>query len=254
VKRGADAAKDQSYVLSMLDQVALARTLLPIGELTKAEVRAHAERLGLRTAAKRDSQDVCFITSTGGRAEFLARHVPLAPGRMIDEEGRELGTVPAVQLVTIGQRKGLGLEGGAAPRYVIDVDVNRRTVVVGGEHSLYVSRVRCVNATWSSVPVEGEVLAQTSAHGAALPARLEVLDPGRRSSPSSRRSSPSGSALLDGDPSVSGSDAAGWPRRGSLVGDGIVDVHWDEPHRRVAPGQTIAFYHGDEVVGAAIAT
>ncbi|MCX7620807.1 MAG: tRNA 2-thiouridine(34) synthase MnmA [Acidimicrobiales bacterium] len=234
VRRAVDVAKDQSYVLSMLDQVALARTILPIGDHTKDEVRAHAERLGLRTAAKRDSQDVCFITSAGGRSEFLGRRIPLTPGRMIDEEGRELGTVPAVQLVTIGQRKGLGLEGGPAPRYVVDVDVERRAVVIGDERSLYVSSVRCVGATWSAEPVTGEVLAQPSAHGAALPAILELVDPGTQRL---------GAGGVDG-----------WPAQGSLVGDGIVDVHWVEPHRRVAPGQTVAFYQGDEVVGAAIAT
>ena len=81
LERGADRAKDQSYVLHMLGQRQLARTLLPIGELTKAEVRAEAARLGLRTATKPDSQDVCFITSTGGRETFLGNRIPLPPGR-----------------------------------------------------------------------------------------------------------------------------------------------------------------------------
>ena len=79
--------KDQSYVLYMLGQAQLARTLLPVGELTKAEVRAMPRALGLRTATKPDSQDVCFITSTGGRTGFLGDRIALTPGR----RGRRTG-------------------------------------------------------------------------------------------------------------------------------------------------------------------
>ncbi len=82
--RGADPAKDQSYVLAMLGQDQLARTLFPVGDLTKAEVRDEAARRGLRTAAKPDSQDVCFIRSDVGRAGFLADRVALHPGRLVD--------------------------------------------------------------------------------------------------------------------------------------------------------------------------
>ena len=109
VARGADRAKDQSYVLHMLDQQQLGRLLFPLGDLTKDVVREMAAERGLRTASKPDSQDVCFITSTGGRSEFLGERVTLTPGRVVDADGVEVGEVPAVELVTIGQRKGLGL-------------------------------------------------------------------------------------------------------------------------------------------------
>src|SRR5262245_31576474 len=94
--RGADAAKDQSYVLYVLGQHQLARTLLPVGDLTKDEVRAEADRLGLRTATKPDSQDVCFITSTAGRAGFLARRLELHPAPVVDAAGDRVAGVDAV--------------------------------------------------------------------------------------------------------------------------------------------------------------
>ncbi len=109
--RGADPAKDQSYVLYVLGQRQLARTLLPVGDMTKDAVRAEAVRRGLRTADKPDSQDVCFVTSAAGRQGFLGRRIPLRPGRVV-EAGEEVGRVEAVELVTIGQRRGLGLAGG----------------------------------------------------------------------------------------------------------------------------------------------
>src|SRR5688500_13943619 len=101
--------------------------------MTKVEVRARAASLGLGTAAKPDSQDVCFIRRGDGRAGFVGGRAPLTAGRVVDAGGREVGRVDAVELVTIGQRRGLGLPGGHAPRYVVGVDVAAATVVVGGE-------------------------------------------------------------------------------------------------------------------------
>ena len=106
-------AKDQSYVLSMLTQDELCDLLLPVGDMTKSEVRSRASSLGLRTAAKPDSQDVCFIHSASGRSSFLADRMSLHPGVVVDRDGRRVGEVPAVELVTIGQRKGLGVGGSA---------------------------------------------------------------------------------------------------------------------------------------------
>ena len=109
----------------------LARTLFPVGHLTKDEVRAHAARLGLATADKPDSQDVCFITATGGRTAFLGPRLEAHPGTVVDQTGEPVGHVAAVELVTIGQRHGLGLPGGTEPRYVVGVDVAAATVTVG---------------------------------------------------------------------------------------------------------------------------
>ncbi|MBN2624255.1 MAG: tRNA 2-thiouridine(34) synthase MnmA [Acidimicrobiales bacterium] len=208
--RGADAAKDQSYVLYVLGQAELARTLLPVGDMTKDQVRAEAEAMGLRTADKPDSQDVCFITSTRGRQGFLGRRIELRPGRIVDETGRDVGSVDAVELVTVGQRRGLGLPGGGAPRYVVDVDVPATTVRVGPESDLMEDRVVLEQVVWAAGPVAGRVDAQCSAHGAPRPA---VVEPGG--------------------------------------GSGAV-VRFDEPHRRVAVGQSVVLYQGDEVAGGGI--
>jgi tRNA-uridine 2-sulfurtransferase len=176
--RGADRSKDQSYVLHMLGQDALARTRLPVGHLTKAEVRERAGVLGLRTAAKPDSQDVCFITATGGREAFLGERIPLHPGRVVDVDGRRVGEVAAVELVTIGQRKRLGLAGGGDRRFVVDVDIESATVTVGSPDHLLVDEQVVDGCTWVGEPAAGEVLVQCSAHGEPRPARVVPLGDG----------------------------------------------------------------------------
>ena len=177
LQRGADRAKDQSYVVHMLGQGDLARTLFPIGSLTKDEVRHHAAQLGLRTATKPDSQDVCFITSTGGRERFLGRRIPFTPARVVDSGGTVVGTVPAIELITVGQRRGLGLPGGPK-RYVVDVDHRAATVVVGDEGDLLDPSLDVDAPTWVDGPVDGDVLVQTSAHG--TPHRANVQFDQRR--------------------------------------------------------------------------
>ena len=173
LQRGVDAAKDQSYVLHMLGQAQLSRLLLPVGEMTKAEVRARAGSMALRTAAKADSQDVCFISRRGGREEFLGARIPLRPAPVLDRSGHRLGEVPAVELVTVGQRRGLGPEIGA--RYVVDVDTVSATVTVGPIEELMVDLIPVGPPSWvDGPPVAGEVLAvQMSAHGTPVPARWE---------------------------------------------------------------------------------
>jgi tRNA-specific 2-thiouridylase len=173
VGRGADRAKDQSYVLYPLVADVLRRTLFPVGELTKARVREIAAALGLPTASKPDSQDVCFITRAAGRADFLGRRIPLHPARVVDTAGRDVGAVDAVELVTIGQRRGLQLHGGTARRYVLDVDPSARRVVVGGDEDLLEPSLRLGDVVASGGEVRGEVLAQCSAHGPARPATFD---------------------------------------------------------------------------------
>ncbi|HWL41431.1 MAG TPA: tRNA 2-thiouridine(34) synthase MnmA [Ilumatobacter sp.] len=174
LERGADAAKDQSYVVHMLSQTDLARTLFPVGSIDKAEVRRVAAELGLRTAAKPDSQDVCFITSTGGRETFLGDRIGFRPGRVLDTDGAEVGSVPAVELVTIGQRRGIGLPGGGPKRYVVDVDVPAATVVVGTDADLLDTTLDVGALTWTDTPLAdgAAVRVQCSAHGATRPAVL----------------------------------------------------------------------------------
>jgi tRNA-specific 2-thiouridylase len=202
LRRAADAAKDQSYVLHMLDQDALARTRLPIGDLDKTEVRRRAAQLGLRTADKPDSQDVCFITR-GGRRRFLERRIALTTVPVVD--GGEVVGSATRELVTIGQRRGLDLGGAAAPRYVLDVRSD--AVVVGHVDDLVVDRVELTHLTWVDGPADGAVLVQSSAHGRPRGARI----------------------------------------------DGSV-VTFDEPVRRIAPGQSVVLYDGDDVLGGGLAT
>jgi tRNA-specific 2-thiouridylase len=211
--RGADPAKDQSYVLYMLGQPALARILFPVGELTKEAVRAEAARRGLRTADKPDSQDVCFITAGGGREAFLGSRIELRPARVVDGQGRTVGEVPARQLVTVGQRRGLGTQGGEPPRYVVGVDAAAGVVTVGDAADLAVGEVSLTDVVWADRPQWGPVLAQCSAHGR--------------------------------------------PRAGCLVegGEGsnsTARLRWERPQRLVAPGQSVVFYQGEQVLGGGI--
>lgn len=217
--RGADRKKDQSYVLAMLGADQLQHVLLPVGDYVKSEIRAIAHHLLLPTAAKADSQEVCFIARHGteaGRQRFLEQRITLHPGRVIDQRsGEHLGEVAAIELVTIGQRRGLGLrgglagQGGAARRYALGVDVGARTVLVGEEEQL-ATRFWPLSQ-WTSVagrlPIGAAIEAQASAHGR--------------------------------------------PRRGVLEAGG---VRLDEPARRVAPGQLVACYLGDEVIASGVAT
>ncbi len=219
LRRGADAAKDQSYVLSMLGQDALSRIVFPVGDMIKDDVRSHAARLGLRTAAKPDSQDVCFIGSAEGRLGFLSARMALHPAEVVDVEGRPAGTVEAVELVTVGQRRGMGHGTDGTRRYVTDVDLAARRVTVGGAGDVLRSSVvlGASSLCWVDLPlaVGAHAIAQVSAHGRPVPCTVE----------------------RDG------------------AAEDIV-VRFDAPQRPVAPGQTVALYDAaepDAVVGAGIA-
>jgi tRNA-uridine 2-sulfurtransferase len=169
VHRGADDLKDQSYVVHMLPQRELRRTMFPVGHMTKADVRLRATELGLRTASKPDSQDVCFITHTGGRVEFLGTRIPFRRGTVVDTAGARLGEVEAVEMVTLGQRRGVGLPGGGPKRYVVEIDHAAAVVVVGDESGLFRNVMQVGALTWAAEPIEGDVLVQCSAHGTAHP-------------------------------------------------------------------------------------
>jgi tRNA-uridine 2-sulfurtransferase len=219
IARGADADKDQSYVVHMLPSDELPRIVFPVGHLTKAEVRARAAAQGLRTAAKPDSQDVCFITHTGGREQFLGDRIPFRAAAVVDRDGTQLGTVPAVELITIGQRRGIGLPGGGPKRYVVDVEADEITgaavVRVGDEADLLDKAVTLERFAWSAEGVDGEVLVQSSAHGRAQRARI-----------------------------VDATDEGG------------LTLRWVEPQRRIAPGQSVVLYDPTDtwVLGGGLAT
>ncbi len=218
LSRAADRAKDQSYVLHMLSGDQLRRLAFPIGDLTKIEVRERAHALGLRTAAKPESQDVCFITRAGGgRETFLGSRIELRPGRLVDRSGTQVGEVDAVELVTVGQRRGLGSAGDGSPRYALDIDVEAATVVVGPAADMLAEATRVRDLTWVDggarrTAMRGDasgLVAQVSAHGRPVP--VSAVTP------------------VDGGLSAV--------------------VEWAEPVRRVAPGQSLVVYDGDVVLG-----
>jgi tRNA-specific 2-thiouridylase len=217
LRRGADVDKDQSYVLSMLGQAELGRVMFPVGEMSKRDVRAQAARLGLRTAGKPDSQDVCFIGSTEGRQGFLADKLAFHPAEVVNAQGEPVGSVDAVELVTVGQRRGMGHGTDGARHYVVGVDVPARRVTVGSAAEALTSALMLPDATltWVDQPLrDGDrAVAQVSAHGRPAPCAVVRTDAG-------------------------------------------VTVQFDAPQRPVAPGQTVALYDAtdpDAVVGAGIA-
>ncbi len=175
IRRGVDVDKDQSYVLHVLSQQTLKRVHLPLGSLTKAQTRELASNAGLETANRPDSLDICFVSKEAGRAAFVGERIALHPARMKDAAtGEDLGEIPDVELVTIGQRKGMG---GGTPqrRYAVDVDVAAREVRVGNVEDLAVNEIVLRDLTWVHEPLRGgdEVLVQTSAHGATTPGVIE---------------------------------------------------------------------------------
>lgn len=216
IARGADLPKDQSYVLHPIVDAPLDRVLLPIGDLTKPRVREIAHERGLRTAAKPDSQDVCFITRAEGREAFLKDRMELHPATIVDVDGTTLGHTDAVELVTIGQRRGLGLAGGADRRFVIDVDIAAQTVTVGPPERLKVNALAVESLRWAGGASAGaldgtEVWVQFTAHGAAHPATLHRVE------------------------------ASGGAANGQAPDDEVV-LRWNEPQRRVASGQSVVLF------------
>ena len=164
--RAADASKDQTYFLHRLNQSQLSRTLFPIGDLQKSEVRLLAQKIGLPNAAKRDSTGICFIGERPFR-EFLNRYLPSTPGPIKTPAGRMLGQHSGLAFYTLGQRKGLGLGGDRAgdgsPWYVLEKDLTHNTLIVdqGHDHpSLLSHHLHAIDASWvsGSAPAAGALL------------------------------------------------------------------------------------------------
>ena len=244
--RGADSAKDQSYVLSMLEQSQLGAIVLPVGTMTKTQVRAEATSLGLRTAAKPDSQDVCFIHDGDGREGFLSTRLELHPGEVVDAGGAPLGAVDAVELVTVGQRRGMPAAG--TRRYAVAVDVRARRVTVADAAHAAIDEVSLVpeSVTWVDRPLgDGdEAVAQASAHG--RPVRC-IVRFGRGAGGTGERGAGGAGERVAGGTGEAVA-RAGEDRE-------VVSCCFLTPQRPVAPGQTLAFYDAadpDAVRGAGI--
>ena len=204
--RGKDVQKDQSYVLWMLTQDELARCRFPVGEMEKSETRRMAAELGLRTAAKPDSQEICFVRS-GDVGGYMEDNVPAASvaGPIVDATGTVLGEHRGIGRYTIGQRKGLGISLGT-PVYVTAIDAGLHTLTVGGADDLLVGALTSVETSFVGAPPPAgtSLLIQHRAHGAALPGHVIEIE------------------------------------------DDRVDVAYDKPVEAVAPGQSVAFYSAQE--------
>ncbi|MFD0207461.1 MULTISPECIES: tRNA 2-thiouridine(34) synthase MnmA [Saccharothrix] len=210
LRRSADDGKDQSYVLASLTHEQLSHAMFPLGDSTKAQVRAEAAERGLQVADKPDSHDICFVPD-GDTRGFLTRRLGEQPGVLVDDEtGAVLGRHVGVHEFTVGQRKGLGIDAPAPdgrPRYVLSLEPVSGTVRVGAAEKLKVTEIvarRPVTRIEFDGPVE--CVAQVRAHGGLAPAVAEVVD-------------------------------------GELL------VHLREPLSGVAPGQAVAVYREDAAAG-----
>ena len=209
--RAADADKDQTYFLFELTQEQLAAVRFPLGELKKSEVRAHARRLGLGTAEKPESQEICFVPD-GDYAAAVERIRPDAlpgEGEIVASDGRALGRHGGVHRFTVGQRRGLGL-GGGERLYVIQVDAPVNRVVVGPRDALRVGGARLERVNW----ISGDVPAEPIFARVRIRYRHE-----------------------------------GAPARIESTPDGGARVFFDEPVAAVSPGQAAVFDLGDVVLG-----
>ncbi|MBK8179485.1 MAG: tRNA 2-thiouridine(34) synthase MnmA [Planctomycetes bacterium] len=209
VRRGVDRSKDQSYQLFSVAERHLARARLPLGGLEKSRVRELAAEAGLRTAAKADSQEICFVPSNDYRELLAQRGAALHPGALVDTAGRGLGTHAGTEHFTIGQRRGHGV-GGREPLYVVALDPASGTVVLGSREECQSRslRVEQLNLIGFDPPPSGEFRAEVQVryHHRAAPATI----------------------------AVSGDQA---------------EVRFDEPQLAIAPGQGAAFYRGDDLLG-----
>ena len=211
LRRAADRDRDQTYFLFQLDQGQLSRACFPVGEMTKAEVRAKARSLRLATADKPTSQELCFVPD-GNYVEVIEEIRPHArdlEGEIVDEEGHVLGRHAGIHHFTVGQRHGLGVQRGQ-PLYVTRIEADGQRVVVGGVESLDCRGAEVEEVNW----IAGEVPRQT------LRADVQVR---HRHQPAAASVEP---------------DSRGGAR-----------IVFDEPVRAVTPGQAAVFYQGDSVLG-----
>ena len=169
LRRAVDRNKDQSYFLYDLSQEQLAKTWFPLGEKTKPETRAIASQLGLHTAEKPESQDLCLVEQHGSMKTFLEKYLAPKPGDIVDTKGKVLGRHEGVHNYTIGQRKGLGI-AAPNPLYVVSLDVGRNQVVVGERDSVtapdcVVHRVNWVSMTLPTGSIQVEVQVRYRSRG-----------------------------------------------------------------------------------------
>jgi len=211
--RAVDRSKDQSYVLHVLNQEKLARALFPVGDYPKPEIRAIAEKHGLSTATRKDSQDLCFLAGEDYR-NFLQRNAAemLRPGEIVTREGRSMGEHNGLANYTIGQRKGLGI-ASPVPLYVLGKNSGSNTLIVGTQEELGSSELIARDVNWLSGEVPGE------------PFRADVKI---------RYTAKESEALV------------------TPVNGNQVQVRFEAPQRDITAGQAAVFYQGDVMIGGGI--
>lgn len=210
IKNSASSAKDQTYALYSLTQSQLSHTLMPVGDYTKEEIRKIAAKLGLRTADKPDSQEICFIPDHD-YARFIEQEAGQVkePGNFVTADGRVLGRHKGITHYTIGQRKGLGIAMGV-PVFVTKICPQSNEVVLGSNEEVYGDTLYADKLNYMSIP--------------GLEEELQVTAKIRYSH-------------------------KGAPCTIANAGDGKVICKFQEPVRAITPGQAVVFYHGDTVVG-----
>lgn len=208
-----DQSKDQTYVLYGLTQKELSRSLFPIGEIPKEQVRQIARDLTLPTADKPDSQEICFVPS-GDYRTFLSLHLEQREGSILNLDGQEIGAHKGTAGYTIGQRKGLPASPTGQRQFVISIDAEENTIVVGPEESLLATGLRATGGTFIS-PLKTqdtmEVTAKVRYKSTEAPATL-------------------------------------------LLGDeeGTFSLFFHTPQRAVTPGQAVAIYDGEVLLGGGV--
>ncbi len=215
LKRPTDRSKDQTYFLFGLTQEQLSRTLFPLGEMNKPDVRETAKLSGLRVFEKPDSQEICFIPG-GDYKRFLdayldeqGEEIPDTAGELVTSNGEVIGRHGGIHNFTVGQRKGLGLAKGS-PLYVLEIRSGTRQVIVGGDDELFSQTLHAREVNWISI----DDLHEPMAVRAKIRHRHEPAQ-----------------AVIE------------------KSGDDAVKVIFDEPQRAITPGQSVVFYDGDVVVG-----
>lgn len=209
--KAADRNKDQTYFLCAVAPSALARTIFPLGALTKPEVRALARDAGLPNHDRADSTGICFIGERNYKA-FLARYLPPQPGDIRTLDGEKKGTHDGLMYYTLGQRHGLGIGGPGEPWYVVGKDAAANILYVAqGEHhpALYHDALVADAPHWINAPAGSRLAAKTRYRQTDQPCRIEPLS------------------------------------------DGRLRVVFDQPQRALTPGQAVVFYDGDECLGGA---
>lgn len=213
LKKGLDPTKDQSYVLYPITQEQLAHTLFPLGHLTKAEVRKIAEENGFINADKPDSQDICFVPN-GDYVDFIERYTGKSfnEGDILDVSGKVVGKHKGAVRYTIGQRKGLGL-AAPKPLYVVDKNMEKNTVTVGYEDSLFKREIYASDFNW----ICGEITPEK-------PIRCKAMT-------RYRKPEQPATVYKEGD---------------------LIKIVLDEPGRAITPGQAVVLYDGDTVLGGGV--